>query len=347
MRATLLSLATLFALACSGPAPEAGPDAGSFADAAALPDAGAPATLYFVAIHNEPMNVPNGPALLAAAYPVLQQMVQEATERHLKLTVMLSAQWADYIVADAGRKAEVLGWKAQGHELAAHHHGIHHGNWDGYTDLSPSDAAAKRTAQGKTPETYHGTLADYASHLHALDPGIKSGCVNDEGERSELPDAIVYDTCSGFTNHLAPGTREQDASGEKGRNEYANTGTWKGIARTWLAHSQITNQSKREAAQAAMSVQTGGVFGAVLHSSTAEATQLYAFFDFLATLDPTAAHSRTLIEAIEQRVLPTQALSDELLNAVYTSVAGPGRCGDGVCDDVEKANPTLCPNDCP
>jgi hypothetical protein len=314
------------------------------------PDAGAaPRPYYFIAVHNEPANLVTGTGeqKIAANYPYLQQMVAKANEVHVKLTLMLSAQWADYILKDAGRQAEVLSWKDQGHELSGHHHGVHHGNWDGYTDLTESEADALRVQQGKTPEPYHGTLADYLSRLHALDPDIKSGCMNDEVSRTELPAGIVYSTCSGFTNHLDPGAREDDGVAEKGINTFANVGTWNGIQRSWLAHAQITNSQSRQKAQTVLGGLTSGVYGAVLHSSQSETTELLAWLDYVHQLDPAGARSRTLSEVIEQRLLPESALTDTQLSVEYPRTTVQGKCGDGFCDAVEQANPNLCPGDCP
>ena len=181
---------------------------------------------YFIAVHNEPFNYPS-PRMenqLAEAYTVLSEMVAYADCYNIKLTLMLSPSWVDYILSDAQRQAQVMGWKANGHELAAHHHSIYHGNWDGYTDQTFEFAVEQRHLQGKqSPEQYYGTMNDLMDVLHRLDPGINSGCLNDEQAKADLPDGILYDTCSGFANNGNPGTIQPSTDPMKGLNEYILT----------------------------------------------------------------------------------------------------------------------------
>lgn len=62
---------------------------------------------YFVAIHNEPYHFPGGEERIEKAYGVLQRMIENANEHNVKLTLMFTAQWADYIVASGDRLAEL------------------------------------------------------------------------------------------------------------------------------------------------------------------------------------------------------------------------------------------------
>ena len=55
---------------------------------------------------------------------------------------------------------------------------------------------------------------------------------------------------------------------------------------------------------------------------------------------------RHLILIIFLIVVPSLVLSACLLQG-ETETPEEGRCGDGICDDVEKKNPNLCPEDCP
>jgi len=268
---------------------------------------------YFIAIHNEPFHDQGGEQILAHEYSTLKEMVQQADQYHTKLTLMFTAQWSDYILKDAGRKADLAGWESSGHEIAAHHHSIYHGNWDGYTEYSRSEAEAQRMKQGKNPaETYLGTLKDYMSKLLRINPQMISGCVNDEVDKRAMPDEIVYDTCSGYANYGEPGRRESDAtSAKKGQNDYVTVGTYNSIKRRWLTY--------------------------------------YDFLAFLHGLDPTGARSRTVAEVIDFALLTEKSISDTLVNSKYS---GQGKqppnekCGDGACDALEQANPKLCPTDC-
>lgn len=120
---------------------------------------------YFIAIHNEPIHgSPNQQEAIAQSYQILKEMVKKADEYNIKLTLMFTPQWADYISESSERMAELELWKKQGHEIAAHHHGLYHGNWDGYTDYTKEEAETQRMKQGKAPpEEYLGTFNDYIS----------------------------------------------------------------------------------------------------------------------------------------------------------------------------------------
>jgi len=310
---------------------------------------------YFIAVHNEPSHRSGGEQLVARDYAVLQQMVKRADSYGIKLTLMFSAQWSDYIIKSTARQAEVAAWKKNGHEVSTHHHSIYHGNWDGYTDYTRQEAEAQRKKQNKKPEQYLGTLNDYWARLKKLDPGIRSGCANDEADKKVLPDGVIYDTCSGFANYGPVGQRATDTSAVKGKNEYATVGTYKNIERTWLTHFQITTDSRQKEAQKVFATMSGStVYGSVTHSVTSQATPFYSFLEYLHSQDPTGAKSRTVSEIVEQGILEEKTISSELVNTKYVNnKSGTGqkpptnkKCGDGVCDAMEKSNPKLCPKDC-
>jgi hypothetical protein len=44
----------------------------------------------------------------------------------MKLTLMFTAPWVDYILNDKTRTKNLEEWKNKGHEIAAHHHHVTH-----------------------------------------------------------------------------------------------------------------------------------------------------------------------------------------------------------------------------
>ena len=271
------------------------------------------AQAYFLAVHNEPYHKAGGRQLIADRYRVLRGMVQAANARRMKLTLMFSAQWVDYIVQSEQRTAEVVRWKARGHEIAAHHHSIFHGSWDGFTDFSAREVREARAAVGKDPEPYLGTLDDFVSRLSALDPSIRSACANDETTKAALPQTIVYDTCSGYANHGPVGTTEGDRDPDKAINDYVLVGAWNGVTRKWLAHYQITTSARVAEGQRVFDSMRRGVFGGVVHSTTDQAAALVEFMDFLAERDPTGRGSKTVGQIIDSGVLPERSLPPDAL----------------------------------
>ncbi len=301
---------------------------------------------YFIAIHNEPHNSePEGRKKIEKSYAILKKMVKKADEYNIKLTLMFTAQWADYISESPERTTEFEEWKKQGHEIAAHHHSIYHGNWDGYTDYAKEEAENQRIKQGKTPEEYLGTLDDFIKKLKKINPNIHSGCMNAE-DKKEMPDEIYYDTCSGFANHGEPGKRERDSdTSKKGKNEYITVGVYKNIARKWLAHYQTTLDRRQQKAQEVFNSMNSGVYGSVNHSAIHEESAFYSWLEFLHSKDPTGEKSRTVSEIIDQKLIPEKLIPEELVNKRFLPLP-QNKCGDNICDEIERANPNLCPRDC-
>ncbi len=266
---------------------------------------------YFIAVHCEPHNgLPEQEETIAAEYQVLRQMVARADEYGVKLTLMFTPQWADYVAADPGRMAELESWRREGHEIAAHHHSIHHGNWDGYTDYPPEVYEREARGPGGNAPPYQGTLDGFTETLRKIDPEIDSGCLNEEYDKAVLPDAFVYGSCSGYLNHGAPGERaEKGGDGGNGWNDFVVSGEWNGIERHWLTHFRITTEAmEREAEEAfgARAEDEGGIYGVVTHSKADQAEYFYDFLEFLHRLDPDGGHSLTLTEAITGGMLPEE-----------------------------------------
>jgi hypothetical protein len=261
---------------------------------------------YFIAIHNEPWHEPShtygGEERIASEYLVLEEIVNRADKYDMKLTLMFSAQWSDYII-DNNKLNQVLLWEKNGHEIAIHHHSINHGNWDGYTDYSETEAIEKRKEiKGEKYESYLGTLDDFISKLKRLNHDINSGCSNAENDKFSMPDEIIYDTCSGYANH-GEIRKLSDIDANKGRNDYILSYDVNNITRYWLAHYQLY-RGLDEAKEVFNTLDNNQVYGVVIHSFKDEAESLYDFMEFLHEIDPFGKNSRTVSEVIEQKLLP-------------------------------------------
>jgi len=304
------------------------------------------APYYFVAVHNEPARG----LVNAKAFGTLESIVKKATENNIKLTIMLTPSWVDYIVNNSAKMAEVKQWQSSGHEIAGHHHDLNHVTWDGYSYYPKEYALACRETRTTTVEKYLGTLNDYVAKLRQVNPLIKTGCSSDTEYKNFLPDGIIYDTCSGFANFGEPGVMMGDGeSPQKGKNEYITTGNVNGIKRKWLSHYAITSAGNEAQAESLFgSLKEPVVYGVVAHSFATDAEQLYKFIEFLHSKDPKGERSKTVSGVIEQNLVPEKNISDALLNS-----SGPNLgtkwgacCGDKVCDTYEKLNPGACSEDC-
>lgn len=267
---------------------------------------------YFVAIHNEPSN--KAP-VTEASYEILKQYVQAADEYGISLTLMFGASWAD-LLTDAERSATIEQWRLAGHEIAMHHHGVYHmPGVDGYTGIPMAEVGPILTSLGFQADEfkYKGDLDDLMAKLAPFG-AVNSGCANDEEDKRELPDAIVYDTCSGFANSGAIGTKKSDKDPTAGRNDYVLTATYNGIPRSWLSHQTVGGMSSAKQAQKSYGeTAVGSVYGFVAHSTDNNTAGLLSTLAFLHEQDPTGSRSRTLREVVDQELLPSETLPADKL----------------------------------
>ncbi|MFQ5570773.1 MAG: T9SS type A sorting domain-containing protein [Rhodothermales bacterium] len=110
----------------------------------------------FFVVHCEPTT--------ADRFDDLIRLVDTAASYGVLLTLEFTPQWADAILADPLKLDRVRAWQQQGHEVGAHHHGIYHPSWDGYTDYPIADILAR----GWPANRFLGTMDAYGAALDAL-----------------------------------------------------------------------------------------------------------------------------------------------------------------------------------
>lgn len=265
-----------------------------------------PPCWYFVAVHCDPPVIEP----MEVNYEILRQMVHRADTGNIRLTIMLTAPWVSYITESSQRVTEVRLWQRQGHEIAAHHHGLNHGIWDGYTDYPIDYAFQRRLDKGvDPPEPYHGTLDDLMDKFRHFG-NVVSGCMNDEEDKAELPDQILYDACGGTANFGAPGRPASDIYDPvKGRNEFITAGFVNGIYRSWVAHYRITNFTDQvKARNVFLGSPAWSVYGVNFHAMKNQLTAFHAYMDLLIWQDPGGFRSLTMREVIEYQILPEQMI---------------------------------------
>lgn len=117
-------------------------------------------------------------------WPAAIDFVDLANRYKTRLTLQFNPQWAEYILKDQNKFNMLKEWQRQGHEVALHHHGYDHGDWNGYTN---------RPGKEDDPR-FRGSVRDMMelmrrlSHSHQL----MTGTVTDE--QFDYPDDIKYDT---------------------------------------------------------------------------------------------------------------------------------------------------------
>jgi hypothetical protein len=299
---------------------------------------------YFIAIHNEPFHRQpdegaSGDFLRRQALETLIQMTDYASYRGIRLTLMFAPQWADLLMEDKHSHL-VEKWKSQGHEISTHHHGIRHGNWDGYTNYSKETAYRQRLQQklisnnphwAQKPEAWLGTLQDAMNEWRKICPDIHTGCMNAEFDKNEIPQGITIDTSAGFLNNGRVGVRKKgDGSNpDIGINEYLLQGNLQDHEIQWLSHflPGTHPQILPDLYATLLSMPSDQVYGLVFHSSPAEFPLFKQIMDFLHRWDPVATKSQTLQSIVSYQLLPKKNLPPPFLGQKESEAFDPPPLG--------------------
>ncbi|MCR4369475.1 MAG: hypothetical protein NUV67_06235 [archaeon] len=189
MKKIILVLAILSVLlfsGCAEPNPNPKPNPGPILDPDlnGPPQNGEDEKIAFIAVHMEA-----GPIVpyVRDNWPVLEELVELADSKGFKLTLQFNPQWGVYILDDPGRLALLRSWEANGHEIALHHHGLSHNNWNGYTN---------EPGRENDPR-YKGTITEMMAIMNRLpaDGQMITGSVTDAD--TDWPRGMLYNTSGG------------------------------------------------------------------------------------------------------------------------------------------------------
>lgn len=219
----------------------------------------------------------------------LTKLVSLAGQFEVPLTIDLTAQWAEMILADDEKTAALSAWIDAGHEIGGHHHAYwatldRGAQWDGYTN-TPAFALSLADQ-----DRLHGTMSDYMALLDALPGERTSACMGLDGELDlvDWPKALSYSTS---------GHALEDCVSEPFVVDYAGHKAWQ------ITHGLILQE---QGALPALYDETGEaqVFAVVGHVyNFAEDPRPFEFwFRFLQAKDPEGARRRTVTEVFEERL---------------------------------------------
>jgi len=267
------------------------------------------------------ITVRNGAEQPEQAHKVLKEMVKLADAQHVKLTLLFSAQYAEYLSSDTTRMIELENWRSAGHEIGAYHKGPDRKDWDGYTDLDAEALARVRKSEAApVPAPGH---RDYFAALSRIAPKLNTGCMLDKSDKKFLAAAPAYETCLAPANGLKTATD----SGSDGINDFIAPAPGRGEGKKRLSFAEPFDRAGMEAAKKAFSGMTAGVYGAAFNSSTSDFGAFFAWLKFLKGRDPQGIYSRTVSGAVENKILPER------------SKAGAGTAGGPAKAAVKKAAP--------
>ena len=113
-----------------------------------------------------------------ALWPTAVRLVNLADRYGIKLTLVLNPQWAEYILKDPQKVEIVKEWQDSGHEIAFHHHGFEHLDWNGYSNIKTQEVLRDPRYRGTVEEGFAyvkrlaaphevavGTLTDWQTDL--------------------------------------------------------------------------------------------------------------------------------------------------------------------------------------
>lgn len=260
------------------------------------------------AVHCEPQNANN------LHWIALAQIVNAADQRNLKLSIQLSPQWVDMVVADPGKLEALWAWHAAGHEIGGHHHTLDHDrSWDGYSN-DPDAPDSNR------PPGFRGDMADYAEQLQRVAP---------PGERIVVVSAKDYDyppTIPYQTGGQTEPTTE-DAVSVPTLKVFYGQAVWN------ILHAPLVrgNESYVEDIEALyLQASPEEVIGVAFHPFNwrNNSGPILAWFDFLAAMDPAGAYSKTAEEILGPMVIPGDVDRDDDVDLIdfSTFAAAYGTC---------------------
>jgi hypothetical protein len=246
-------------------------------------------------------------------WPTLLKLVSAADRDGVRLTLQFNPQWATYVLEDAARLAQVRAWEKKGHEIALHHHGPTHGDWNGYTNR----------VDKKSDPGYIGDVDQMMALVGKLPAAgkILSGGITDEA--TDWPSEVIYDTSGGVN--------ESDLLSTPRRVVFNGTPVNQITYRMYAtANQQAADLDEIEAGYLAGTANT--IMGLVFHAAdySVRGDKIDRLFRSLA--------ENKIATATVQRILEGRP--------VASADAGVKPfCGDGVCGAVEKSG-GFCPQDC-
>lgn len=144
----------------------------------------------FISIHMEPGSTPKTTEYPELHWPDLVSLIALADEYNVKLSLVFNPQWATYILDDEEKLTLLRSWESTGHEIGLHHHGPHHGGWNGYTDQE----------EYKDDFKYIGSVADMMELVNQLPASGQisvAGIGAEEDVDYDWPDGVIYETDGG------------------------------------------------------------------------------------------------------------------------------------------------------
>jgi hypothetical protein len=240
---------------------------------------GEPVSVFVV--HCEPGN--------ASLYHYLNlvELVGLADQHNIRLTILLTSQWAQMIASDPTKLDDVEGWVSSGHEIGCHHHPYWMSltvpaGWDGYTDTPYEDILPEYQP------FYQGDMTDYWAPFDSLPEAPVTGCFGcAEEDEIDWFEWLTYSTHGNTLEHAVSQPYTVDFAGDEA---------------TEIGHGQIYGQDMDVVEDTYLDTTEEYLFGIVVHVYNFDEDSLPAtsWFQFLYDRDEQGEYRKTVSEAIEE-----------------------------------------------
>ena len=261
-------------------------------------------------------------------WPNLVKLIALADQYDFKLTLQFNPQWATYLTMNHSLLSILNSWERFGHEVALHHHGPSHGDWNGYSN----DTKAKSKA--KSDLFYLGDIENVLMPLMkeiSLSSKILSGGITNED--TDWPEGVLYDTDGGDPDDLTSFPTKKVFNGHNViQLRYRVCGT----------STTPADASINEVENSYSELINGKILGIVFHAMnfTPQSPTHDKIKSLFSSLNSNNINIKTVKEILSNYD------PDKIKDNDSSEVENQFFCGDGFCGEKEKLGIINCPTDC-
>lgn len=232
-----------------------------------------------------------------ALWPTTIKLIELADRYKVKLTLAFNPQWAEYILKDEEKINIIKKWQSNGHEIAFHHHGYEHPDWNGYSNRNDSNITNDSRYRGTAEDGYKyvkqlaypkevitGTITDIHTDLvEGLSILTKGGTKFDQG----IDDAVSK------PKEISLGNRTIISLSHGFLESYFND------EQKTLDLVETFKKKYKEVKE----MDDNYIFGIVTHEHDFYRfpAALEKWFEFLKEQDPEMTHNKTISQIIEEK----------------------------------------------
>ena len=251
-----------------------------------------------------------------ALWPAAIKLVNLADKYGIKLTLAFNPQWAEYILKDPEKVKIVRGWQSEGHEIAFHHHGFEHLDWNGYSNI--------KTQEVLNDPRYRGTVEEGFAYVKRLAAPyeVTVGTLTDW--QTDLVDGIKIMTIGGgrHGNGISDAVSEPDVININGKNI---TIIKHGFLESTYRNNSKTDSLLEEFKKLYLETGDNKIFGIVshVHDYYRYPQALEGWFKFLKEQKAEVKRVSEVIEGVQRKTIGYERSPFGIFNPYITIIDNP------------------------